>query len=86
MSLVPADPLRKLLFANKQLMLDVFKINATYGFSGFEKVIAVLQNYLTQYSSFYEDIASALDEDQIRRCLKKHSEHTLTLKVHNIHG
>jgi hypothetical protein len=80
MSLVPADPLRKLLFANKQLMLDVFKINATYGFSGFEKVIAVLQNYLTQYSSFYEDIASALDEDQIRRCLKKHSEHTLTLK------
>jgi predicted glycosyl hydrolase (DUF1957 family) len=35
---------------------------------------------LTQYSAFYEDIAGALDEDQIRRCLKKHSEHSLTLK------
>ncbi len=79
--MVPADALRKLLFANKQLMLDVFKINATYGFSGFDKVIAVLQNYLTQYSSFYEDIAAVLDEDQIRRALKKHSEHSLTLKV-----
>jgi hypothetical protein len=62
-------------------MLDVYKINATYGFAGFEKVIAILQNYLTQYSSFYEDIAAVLDEDKIRQCLKKHSEHSLSLKV-----